>query len=109
MSTRRMELRAAAHLAALLASLVVPKNCAAQVPGLPLDHSPVVTVVESRAMPVIGRETAAAAGILGGFETGNVIKEPDGMYHMFVGEKANPTTYPWKMGWCVYAVLFVSA
>eukprot|EP01044_Picomonas_judraskeda_P015875 COSAG03_NODE_2734_length_2490_cov_1739.109996_1_plen_131_part_10 len=57
-----------------------------------------VTVVESHPQPVIGRELAASFGVLGGFETGNIIKE-DGAYHMFYGEKANPTTYPWKMGW----------
>ena len=57
-----------------------------------------VTVVESYPQPVIGRELAASFGVLGGFETGNIIKE-DGAYHMFYGEKANPTTYPWKMGW----------
>eukprot|EP01043_Picozoa_sp_COSAG02_P058854 COSAG02_NODE_7395_length_3036_cov_1.262853_5_plen_450_part_00 len=57
-----------------------------------------VTVVESYPQPVIGRELAASFGVLGGFETGNVIKE-DGKYHMFYGEKASPTTYPWKMGW----------
>ena len=34
----------------------------------------VVTVVSSDPAPVIGRETAARFGVLGGFETGNVIK-----------------------------------
>jgi hypothetical protein len=49
-------------------------------------------------VPVINRATAAAFGVLGGFETGNVIKE-NGAYHMFYGEKGSATTYPWKMGW----------
>jgi hypothetical protein len=57
-----------------------------------------VTVIESHPTPVIGRELAASFGVLGGFETGNVIKE-NGTYHMFYGEKASATTYPWKMGW----------
>lgn len=40
-----------------------------------------VTVVYSHPTPVIGRELAASFGVLGGFETGNVIKEA-GKYHM---------------------------
>jgi hypothetical protein len=59
---------------------------------------PVVTVVESYAKPVISRGDAAAAGVLGGFETGNAIKL-NGTYHLFYGERSPPTTYPWKMGW----------
>ena len=36
-------------------------------------------------------------GVLGGFETGNAIKE-NGVYHLFYGEKADPTTYPVRDG-----------
>ena len=42
-------------------------------------------------MPVISRAIASSAGILGGFETGNAIKQ-DSVYHLFLGEKASPTT-----------------
>lgn len=58
-----------------------------------------VTVVDSVAAPVIDRATAAAAGVRGGFETGNAVRHDDGSYHLFYGEKSNPTTYSWKMGW----------
>ena len=61
--------------------------------------APFVTVVESMAEPVISREAAAAAGVLGGFETGTVARADDGALHLFYGEKSRPTTYSWKMGW----------
>jgi hypothetical protein len=64
-----------------------------------LAAAPFVTVVESAPTPVIGRELAAKFGVLGGFETGNAVKHSDGSYHLFYGEKSNPTTYAWKMGW----------
>ena len=58
----------------------------------------VVTVVHSHPTPVIDGATAASFGISGGFETGNALKL-NGTYHLFYGERAPPTTYPWKMGW----------
>ena len=58
----------------------------------------VVTVVHSHPTPVIDRATAAKFGVQGGFETGNALKL-NGTYHLFYGERAPPTTYPWKMGW----------
>ena len=72
----------------LLLGLLFPPSAAAGV----------VTVVHSHPTPVIDRATAAKFGVKGGFETGNALKL-NGTYHLFYGERAPPTTYPWKMGW----------
>lgn len=58
----------------------------------------VATVVDANPLPVIGAELAHEFGVWGGFETGNAIKV-NGSYHLFYGERALNTTYPYKMGW----------
>lgn len=58
----------------------------------------VVTILHNDPSPVIDRATAARFGVHGGFETGNAV-QVGAEFHLFVGERAPPTTYPWKMGW----------
>ena len=58
-----------------------------------------VTVADAVHTPVIDRSTAKRYGVLGGFETGNLVDDGTGMLHLFYGEKSENTTYPWKMGW----------
>ena len=80
-------------------------GCLGRLPSLllgllfaPSTAAGVVTVVHSHPTPVIDRTIAAQFGVFGGFETGNALKL-NGTYHLFYGERAPPTTYPWKMGW----------
>ena len=63
------------------------------------EEGAVFTIASTVATPVIGRATAAGAGVHGGFETGNAFKDRSGTYHLIYGEKSGNTTYPWKMGW----------
>ena len=59
----------------------------------PASSRPIVEVIEATPVPIIGQALANQFGVRGGFETGNAVRDDAGGYHLFLGERAPPTTY----------------